>query len=386
MKIGLVCDWYHPRVGGIELHLQDLAARLTAAGHDVVVITPTPGDSTVEGIRVERIAAARAPRFEFLYTPGGVLAVGDALERCAVDVAHCHVSIVSPAAFGGAAQAVRRRIPTVLTFHSVVPQTRILARAARLAMGTASWPARFTAVSERVARDVRPIAGGRELTVLPNGIDVGAWQCGVNASEENTVKLVSVMRLNPKKRPRTLVDLARALDARLPPDIPVRLTIVGDGPERGRVARAIARYGLGGCVTLAGRRSRSEIRALLAASDIFVLPTVRESFGIAALEARCAGLPVVAMRESGVAELIEHGRDGFLARSDVELVDYVTALIAHPDRRRAIADHNRSTPPTSFDWPRVIDAHLSVYREAIALLPTQARSPKIRTPRQPPES
>jgi len=367
LKIGLVCDWYHPRVGGIELHLQDLAARLTAAGHDIVVITPTPGESVVEGIAVHRIAAPRAPRFEFLYTSRALRAIGETLEQQKVDVAHCHVSIVSPAALGGAAQAVRRRIPTVLTFHSVVPQTRLLARAAKLAIGTASWPARFTAVSDRVARDVRAIAGSREMTLLPNGIDVGAWRSAPSGRDERIVNLISVMRLNSKKRPLKLIDLMRALGARLPIDVDVRLTIVGDGPERTPLTRAISRYGLADRITLAGRRSRDEIRALLAASDVFVLPTVRESFGIAALEARCAGLPVVAMRASGVAEIIEHGREGLLARSDVELVDCVAALIAYPERRRAMADYNRSTSP-AFDWPQVVDAHLAVYREAIALL------------------
>ena len=366
MKIGLVCDWYHPRVGGIELHLQDLAARLTASGHDVVVITPTPGDSIVDGIAIDRISAPRAPHFGFLSTPSGVRAIGDALEHHKVNVAHCHVSIVSPAALGGAAQAVRRRIPTVLTFHSVVPQTRLLARVAKVAIGTASWPARFTAVSDRVARDVRSIAGAHEMTILPNGIDVGAWSCPPAPRDENIVNLVSVMRLNPKKRPLKLVAMMRALHARLPRDARVRLTVVGDGPQRARMTRAIARYGLDDRVALVGRRSRDEIRALLAKSDIFVLPTLRESFGIAALEARCAGVPVVAMRASGVAELIEHGREGLLARDDVEFVDCVAALIARPDRRRAMSDYNRSTVPP-FDWSRVIDAHLAVYHEAILL-------------------
>jgi glycosyltransferase involved in cell wall biosynthesis len=369
LKIALVCDWYHPRVGGIELHLQDLAAKLTAAGHEVVVITPTPGESVVDGIPVDRIDARRAPRFEFLYTRGGVRAIGDALDRQKVDVAHCHVSIISPAALGGAAQAVRRRIPTVLTFHSVVPQTRFLARAARYVIGTNSWAARFTAVSKRVAEDVRPIAGAREVTLLPNGIDISAWRCELTPRDERVVNLVSVMRLNSKKRPLKLVDLIRALRARLPRDVGVHLSIVGDGPERGRMARAIRKYRLEGHISLVGRRTREEIRDLLATSDVFVLPTVRESFGIAALEARCAGVPVVAMRASGVAEFIEHGREGLLARSDVELVDCVAALVAQPEHRRAMADYNRSTAPPH-DWSHVIDAHLSVYREAMALRDT----------------
>jgi glycosyltransferase involved in cell wall biosynthesis len=366
LKIALVCDWYRPRVGGIELHLQDLAARLTSAGHEVVVITPTPGDPVVDGVPIDRVAAPRVPRFEFLYTPRGIRSLGDALERHKVDVAHCHVSIVSPAALGGARQAVGRGIPTVLTFHSVVPQTRLLARGARLALGTATWPVRFTAVSDRVARDVRPIAGSKGLTILPNGIDVESWRCSPAARDEKIINLISVMRLNPKKRPAKLIDMMRALRARLSGEADVRLTIVGDGPERARVLRRIAGYGLEDRIKLVGRQSRGEIRTLLAASDIFVLPTVRESFGLAALEARCAGVPIVAMQASGVAELIEHGREGFLARNDVEFVDCITALIGHPDRRRAMADYNSSTTPP-FDWPRVIDMHLSVYREAMAL-------------------
>ena len=126
-------------------------------------------------------------------------------------------------------------------------------------------------------------------------------------------------------------------------------------------------------VTASAARSRlpandraSEIRDLLASSDVFVLPTVRESFGIAALEARCAGLPVVAMRASGVAGLIEHGLDGLLAESDVELVSHVARLVCDSELRAAISDHNRRTSPP-FDWPRTLDAHLAIYREAIAL-------------------
>src|SRR3954454_17501501 len=154
MKIALVCDWYQPRVGGIELHLADLAKRLMGAGHDVVVITPTPGVAECDGVRVRRTVGLRAPTFGFLITPGGVRAVGEAIDDEAPDVVHAHVSIVSPAALGGAAYAVRRRMPTVVTFHSIVPQTRRLARAAGMLLSARRWNALFTAVSQRVAREV----------------------------------------------------------------------------------------------------------------------------------------------------------------------------------------------------------------------------------------
>ena len=366
MKVALVCDWYHPRIGGIELHLQDLARRLAGARHEVVVITPTPGPSVVDGVRVRRIDAARVPHFGFIHTRGGVRALGNAIVDERVDVAHCHVSIVSPAALGGAIEAGRRRIPVLLTFHSVVPHTQLLARAARVVLRTDNWRARFSAVSERVARGVRPIAGARSLAILPNGVDVDFWRVDPRPNRGGTIELISVMRLNAKKRALALVEIVNRIRAMLPPGERVRLRIVGDGPQRARLERSIASSGLGDEIQLLGHRNREEIRWLMSESDLFVLPAVRESFGLAALEARCAGLPVVAMAGSGVAEIVRHGREGMLARSDLEMARHVVALLRDAPRRHAIADHNRrSTPP--YDWPRIVDAHVALYREAIAL-------------------
>jgi glycosyltransferase involved in cell wall biosynthesis len=366
MKVALVCDWYHPRIGGIELHLQDLARRLMADGHDVVAITPTPGATDVDGVRVRRIDARRAPHFGFMYTKSGVRALGDALAAEHVDVAHCHVSIISPAALGGALEAERRRIPLLLTFHSVVPQTQTLARAARVILGARGWRARFSAVSERVADGVRPIAAGRAMAILPNGIDVDYWRTKVPLQRGSRIELVSVMRLNPKKRPLALVGLVQRVNAMLTGAARLRLRIVGDGPQRLRLERLIARNHLGDSIELLGHQTREQIRELFAESDVFVLPTVRESFGLAALEARCAGLPVVAMAASGVAEIVHHGREGLLAHSDAELAIHVATLARDPLRRHAIAEHNRGTTPP-YDWSQLIDAHVTLYREAIAL-------------------
>jgi glycosyltransferase involved in cell wall biosynthesis len=364
MKVGIISDWFYPRVGGIELHLQNLAAHLAAAGHEVVVITPTPGAVEVDGIRVRRISAPLAPVFGFLTTPAGVRAIGDVLTEERVDVAHCHVSIVSPAALGGAYQAQRRSVATALTFHSVVPQTHLLARAVDVAFGTSRWRACFSAVSQRVAADVQPVAGSNPVTVIPNGIDVDFWRVPP-IPHGNDVRLVSVMRLNPKKRPLALVDMMTRLVS-TGSSSRVSLRLIGDGPQRGALTAAIARAGLGDRIELLGTRSREEIRALLAESDVFVLPTVRESFGLAALEARCVGLPVVAMAASGVAEFIGHRREGMLARSDSEFAAHTATLVRDAELRQTIARHNRETVPP-YGWPRVIDQHLALYREAIAL-------------------
>jgi glycosyltransferase involved in cell wall biosynthesis len=368
MKVALVCDWYHPRVGGIELHLQDLARRLIADGHDVVAITPTPGLVCVDGVRVHRVDTPRAPRFDFMYTPGGIRALGAAIAAERVDVAHCHVSIVSPAALGGALEAERRGVPLLLTFHSVVPQTRFLAQAARITLGTDHWRALFSAVSERVARGVRPIAGTRSLAILPNGIDVDFWRTEATplTRRGRTIELLSVMRLNPKKRARALVGIVRRVNAILGDGVRVRLRIIGDGPQRARLERLITANKLGEQIQLLGHRTRAEIRELMSECEMFVLPTVRESFGLAALEARCAGLPVIAMASSGVAEIVRHGREGLLARSDAELALHIATLARDDRQRQTIAEHNRDSSPP-YDWPRLVAAHVALYREAMAL-------------------
>ena len=365
MKIALVCDWYHPRIGGIELHLQDLSSHLTAQGHDVVVITPTPGEPVVNGIRVRRIQAPRAPVFGFLMTPAGIRAVGDVIAEERVDIAHCHVSIVSPAALGGSAHASRRGIPTVMTFHSVVPRTDLLARAANIAFGVSRWNAKFSAVTKRVARDIRALAGASTIHILPNGIDVDFWRVRPTTPRDDAIRLISVLRLNAKKRHTSLVPMMERLARLLPGELRVQLRIVGDGPQRAKLERAIARSPLHDKIELVGRRTRHEIRSMLAASDVFVLPTVRESFGLAALEARCAGIPVVAMRASGVAEWITHGREGLLANSDADFANQVATLVTNRAQREAVARHNLTTEP-SCGWPQVIEAHVALYREAMA--------------------
>ena len=88
--------------------------------------------------------------------------------------------------------------------------------------------------------------------------------------------------------------------------------IVGEGPERPRLERyrAVRSHGLAGSVELAGRRSREEIRDLYATADVFVAPANLESFGIAALEARCAGVPVVAFGHTGISEFVTTAAPG----------------------------------------------------------------------------
>ncbi|HEY4130267.1 MAG TPA: glycosyltransferase family 4 protein, partial [Gemmatimonadaceae bacterium] len=213
------------------------------------------------------------------------------------------------------------------------------------------------------------VAGTRSIALLPNGIDTTFWRAARATTvrrTSDTFELVTVMRLNSKKRPLALIGIVAGALELLERSRGLRLRVIGDGPQRETLERAIEHAKLGGVIEVLGQRSRDEIRTILANSDAFVLPAVRESFGLAALEARCVGLPVIAVAQSGVAELIEHGQEGLLGRDDAELAAHVARLALDRFFHRTILANNRATT-TPHDWSRVVTAHETVYREAIAL-------------------
>ena len=114
---------------------------------------------------------------------------------------------------------------------------------------------------------------------------------------------------------------------------------------------------------LTGGLSRDEIRDLYRSADGYVAPSYQESFGIAALEARAAGLPVVAMRSGGVGEFVAHGTEGLLCEDDEDLARALAALTEDDGLRRRIAAHNRSHPP-AFDWSTALAGFQTAYGEA----------------------
>ncbi len=130
--------------------------------------------------------------------------------------------------------------------------------------------------------------------------------------------------------------------------------------------RFIRENGLTETVSLVGRRTREEIRDIYARADVFVAPANLESFGIAALEARCAGLPVVAKAQTGIREFVTHEREGLLAATDADMARQLTRIVNDPDLRERIAAHNRATP-SPVDWSDVVERNVEAYRSAIDL-------------------
>jgi glycosyltransferase involved in cell wall biosynthesis len=404
MRIAHVTDYYLPRLGGVEMHIRDLAVRQLAAGHDVEVITssarppeergkpegpsgaredrPSGGEEAEEGLeqylRVLRLTEATG--FPSVLNPVAFRDVRRAIRRGGYDVVHVHVGPATPLAW--TAICLAREVPTVVTMHSLVSYMQIPFKLMDAAWRWSAQPAVWTAVSEVAAEPVRRLVGNAPVHLLPNGIDAAAWRVEPEPRKDDDVLVVAVGRLAARKRPMQLLRMLRRAHERLGPDTRLRVVIAGEGAQRSKMERYLHRHGMTGWVELPGRLSRSEIRSLFARADFFVAPATLESFGIAALEARSAGLPVVARSQGGIGEFVTHGQEGLLVESDAAMVDAIVALARDSVEREAIAVRNRTMLPI-VAWPDVLRQNEAMYELAIERLnPSQSRKTARRRPRR----
>jgi glycosyltransferase involved in cell wall biosynthesis len=375
VRVVHVSDCFAPRTGGIESQVGDLAARQAAAGHDVHVLTATLGAGGERAgvvdvehcVHVHRLGA-RLP-FDLPVNPAGPRLLREAYAALRPDVVHVHAGVLSPFAYDGARIATDAGLPTAITWHCMLDG---VVGALRTAVSHTRWqrsPAALSAVSHAAAARVREVFG-TEVSVMPNGIDLDLWapshpSAGRRSGETGPLRLVSTMRLAPRKRAVPLVELVGQAARRLPPDR-LHLSIIGSGPAAGRVASAVAVQGLDHVVELRGRLTRAQVRAAYADADVFLAPAELEAFGIAALEARTAGLAVVARRGTGIAEFVEDGVDGLLVSDDEEMAEAVVQLARDGRLLDAILTHNRAVRP-AFGWADVLVAAQAEYERARAL-------------------
>jgi glycosyltransferase involved in cell wall biosynthesis len=373
MKVALVCDWFLPRMGGIELHLRDLALALRRAGADARVVTTTRGPDEVEGVPVHRIPAALSPIGDFAFTPGGLRALGRLLRDEKFDVVHAHASVVSPVAYGGAIAAARAGIPALVTFHSMLHRSSLLLGASESLLGWSRQRIVMSAVSSVVAAQAARWLPEPSVGILPNGIDASFWRGVVPRRPDHEIVVVAAMRLSRKKRALALVEAFAAAARFTAGKPPLRLIIAGEGPDRAAILRRAAELRLGDRIALPGQLSREALRELYARAHLFVLPSERESFGIAALEARAAGLPVIAMLASGARDFIRPGENGLLARDRQELSRFIARLALDDACRAYMANRNAAVPPP-YDWADVAALHAQLYGAAAALRDGPARA------------
>jgi glycosyltransferase involved in cell wall biosynthesis len=198
------------------------------------------------------------------------------------------------------------------------------------------------AVSTDLARRARILYGfDRPIEVIPLGSDVPVFPPADRAAlglDEDAVYVITVGRLVRRKNLGTLIEAVAALGR---PE--VHLIVVGDGPEQGALEALAAARGLAGRVQFRGFVPQSLKYQLLAASDIFALPSLHEAFGLVYLEAMHCGLPVVAARPGGQEDYLEEGVTGFLLPPEdrAGLSRALERLVADPALRARMGETNR---------------------------------------------
>jgi glycosyltransferase involved in cell wall biosynthesis len=302
---------------GGEVQLFLLLEGLRARGHRCVLVCPPHGRSAE--LAQERGFELRRVPMRSSASPLGMLRVARALRSCAPQLVHLHTGRAN---WLGAPAARWLSLPAITTRR----MDRPVSRGPRTRWLYGPGVARAVAISRAVERCLLDAGVPREkLEVIPSAVDPEALRASGDRRalrreaglSEETLCYLALASLDRRKGIDVLLEAFR----RLPPELPLRCWIAGDGPERVALERQAAAPELRERVRLLGRR---EDRAdLLALCDVLVLPSRREGLGVAALEAMACSRPVVASGVGGLAEAV---------------LDEVTGLLVPPDDPKALAD------------------------------------------------
>jgi glycosyltransferase involved in cell wall biosynthesis len=365
---------YPPALGGVERYVERLAEELARAGATVEVVTSDldrdepftrgrfPAPSGPVSVRRHRAyLAASAPHGTGIVIPG---MLREAL-RSDVDVVHAHAFGHFPLWVGQLARALRGP-RLVVTPHSdpgsgtplAGPWSRFVARTAIRGADRTVALSRLEA-SWLTGLGVRP----ERIRVIPAGIDLAEFASlppRKPHSEGPVVLFVGRLDLAQKG----LGSLVRAM-ALLPRDLEARLRVVGaDWGGRGPTISLARSLGISDRVETTGAVSRSALLAEYASADLFVLPSLFDSFPVVVIEAMAAALPVVATRVGGVPEEVEDGRSGLLVPpgDPPALAEAIRIVLSDPAlRARFAAEGSRRAP--RFSWPAIVPEYVRLFSE-----------------------
>ena len=376
MNVGIVC---YASVGGSGIVATELAKSLAARGHDVHMLstdTPFRYSEYQPGLSFHRVYTPAYPLFR---EPQYILSLATSIVRvareCALDVIHAHYAVPHATAAYLARQILEStsnggaRVPKVVTtLHgtdiTLVGSDHFYAETVAFSIERSDG---VTAVSESLRADTyRALGVKHEIAVIPNFLDCRRYRridspaLRQRYCREAGEKLVIHMsNFRPVKRVEAVVDVF----ARIASALPARLLLVGDGPDLGTARDRARALGIESRVEVLGEQD--QVVPLLSISDLFLLPSLQESFGLAALEAMACGVPVIASRVGGLAEVIDHGRSGFLHDlEDAEgMASSGVALLTDPARHADVAAQGRRSVKERFCADLIVPRYEAFYRE-----------------------
>ena len=376
MKIGITC---YPTYGGSGVVATELGLELAERDHEVHFISyaqPIRLSGPHPNIHYHEVEVSRYPLFEY---PPYDLALASRMAEVAelydLDLLHVHYAIPHSVSALLARQMMAakprgRKLPFVTTLHgtdiTLVGLDRSYLPITRFSIEQSDG---VTAISRYLQeRTVREFDIRNEIKVIYNFVN-----CDVYCRGEEVSSLSRSMRPNGERllvhlsnfRPvKRVTDCIEVFD-RVRKQIPSRLLMIGDGPDRSRAEWLAVQKGIHNDVVFLGKQE--QVQEKLALSDILLLPSELESFGLAALEGMACEVVPIATRVGGIPELIEHGKSGYLA--DVGDVDamarYAIELLSDEDALHKMAKASRAVAQSRFCASRIIPQYEEFYRRVL---------------------
>jgi glycosyltransferase involved in cell wall biosynthesis len=282
-----------------------------------------------------------------------------------IDLVHSHGYKAD--LYGYAAARLESK-PIVATCHNWLSGGRMLAAYNFLDRRALQHFDAVSAVSQTVVDKLLSWGVRRErLSIIPNGIDLDRFDVRLlpreragNKRNEQVVGIVA--RLDLQKGFAYLLKAVRTLRASFPE---VRLLVVGEGPDRGKIEELVAELGLNGVVTLAGQQA--DMPAIYASIDVFVLPSLNEGLPMTILEAMAASKPIIATRVGAVPSVIIDGETGWLVepRDEVGLTQAMGKLLSERDLRQRLAQRARAHVEQNYTAAAMAQRYRDLYQSVL---------------------
>jgi N-acetyl-alpha-D-glucosaminyl L-malate synthase BshA len=380
MKIGITC---YPSYGGSGVVATELGIELAARGHDVHFISyamPIRLTGASERISFHEVEVTTYPLFDHPpYALALATKMAEVAEAASLDLLHVHYAIPhSVSALLARMMAMPRRLPFITTLHgtdiTLVGNDRSYLPITRFSIEQSDG---VTAISSYLRdRTLREFEIKRPIEVIPNFVNCDLYNRSndVRAREKwapaGEPILMHLSNFRPVKRITDVIEIF----ALVREQIPAKLVMIGDGPDRGAAEYVTRKKRLSKDVFFLGKQQH--VYEQLGLADLFLLPSDEESFGLAALEAMACEVPVLATNVGGIAEVVTHGADGYLfePRDVATAAKYALDILTLPDRGRAMGQQARADARRQYCSNDIIPLYEAYYEKVL-----NATAPERRT-------
>ena len=372
LKIALVSDWYYPKLGGVAVHMHDLALNLRRLGHEVDIITNDLTTGKEDELLEAGIGLVRVPGH--VVKDVGINATvfshnARILEPYlrGYDVVHGQHAF-TPLALKAISLARKLGQASILTTHSIdLENTRYLRAAARITFPYFKYylmnPHRIIAVSKASKLFIKKFTDV-PVDVVYNGINTSMFHDRWNKEElreelglGDGPLILYVGRLEPRKGINVLVSAMRWIEG--------TLLVVGKGNMLPLLRREAKMLGVEDRVRFMGMVEYGLLPRIYGASDVFVLPSLSEAFGIVLLEAMSSGVPTVGTTVGGIPEILD-GCGLLVPPGDANrLAEAVNRILDNQSFARKLGRLGRSRVERVYSWDVIVRRTVSIYRAVL---------------------